>query len=301
MALTPTGILKELRQVAAGLNPAEIRTASLKPLRIGLVAASEDGFQIMERYLCSGVSDELAQDRAASSLERVTLSEPGECDLILCEAHPTLAPLPPNGCRFHLSAPHRTVEALVSAYPDLTLPLARTFPVFRPEVSAAIISRVSAENALFSFASALPNVIPNLFELPWTLGEFATDTAFLTANQIRMALQLAAAHDRPVGYIEQKAQIATIAGGAFGWRALARELAGKIPLAGGLVPKAGIAYAATWVLGLGLERVNRLGRPLTRSERREQYAAALERGKAIAREMVPGLRRDRNPSPSHSV
>ena len=47
--------------------------------------------------------------------------------------------------------------------------------------------------------------------------------------------------------------------GAFGWRALARELVGKIPMGGGLIPKAAIAYAGTRVVGLSLERLYRIG------------------------------------------
>ena len=88
--------------------------------------------------------------------------------------------------------------------------------------------------------TALPDVIPSLIELPWAAGEFASDTAFLTMNQVRMAFLIAGASDQDVGYREQRAQIAGIVAGAFGWRALARELAGKIPFGGGLIPKAAI-------------------------------------------------------------
>ena len=36
---------------------------------------------------------------------------------------------------------------------------------------------------------------------------------------------------------------------AFGWRSLARQLMGKLPMAGGIIPKAGIAYAGTRAIG----------------------------------------------------
>ena len=126
-----------------------------------------------------------------------------------------------------------------------------------------------------------------MFELPWTIGEFATDTAFLTMNQVRMALTLAAAHGRPVGYLEQKVELGAIVAGAFGWRALARELVGKIPLGGGLIPKAAVAFAGTWVVGMGLEKVNRTGTGLSRSERRDAYADAFSKGREIALELLP--------------
>jgi hypothetical protein len=203
--------------------------------------------------------------------------------------------MPSNGYRFDSHDPEKTAAAILTNREDLELALARNFPVFRPMVAERIIYRISAENALFSLVSALPDVIPNLLELPWSVAEFATDTAFITMNQIRLALSLAAAYDRPVGYLEQKLQLAAIAGSAFGWRALARELAGKIPFGGGLIAKAGISFAGTWVVGLGLERINRLGRGLTPEERREAYTAALDRGKEFARNLVPeSLRVSRN-------
>jgi hypothetical protein len=130
-------------------------------------------------------------------------------------------------------------------------------------------------------------VFPSIIDLPWAVGEFATDTAFLTMNQIRMALLLAAAYDRPVGYMEQKLQIGAIAAGAFGWRALARELVGKIPLGGGLIPKAAVAFAGTYVVGLGLEKVNRTGSGLSKLEKRYAYAGAFAKGKEVVRELAP--------------
>ena len=110
-----------------------------------------------------------------------------------------------------------------------------------------MVKKIAKENALFSLATALPDIVP-FISLPWALGEFASDTAFLTANQIRMAFLLAAANDRDVGYHEQRGEIASIILGAFGWRALARELVGKIPWGGGLVPKAAsLTRALAWL------------------------------------------------------
>jgi hypothetical protein len=122
------------------------------------------------------------------------------------------------------------------------------------------------------------------------VGEFSSDTAFLTMNQIRMAFQLAAVSDRPIGYREQKSEVASIIAGAFGWRALARELVGKVPFGGGLIPKAGIAYAATFAVGLSLERLYRLGYGFTRDERKAVYEEALEHGKQIAGMLLDSVR-----------
>ena len=298
MALSVQNVLKEVRKIAAGLNTEEIRTSAARSLRVGLAAGSEEGYRAMELFLCGGPGESDRQERAAQMLHRVDLTAEGadgadSCDFVLCEARNSLGPLPLNGFRFVSHDPLKTAEAVLADHPELELALGRNFPEFRPLVAAEIVHRISSENALFSLVSALPNVVPNLLELPWVVGEFATDTAFLTMNQIRMALNLAAVYDRPVGYMDQKLQIAAIAGGAFGWRALARELAGKIPLGGGLIPKAAISYAGTWVAGMGLERVNRLGRGLTARERREAYKAALEKGKALARNLLPSVAQTR--------
>jgi uncharacterized protein (DUF697 family) len=179
------------------------------------------------------------------------------------------------------------VESIVAENSSIELALGRSFPEFRTAVAQRIVTRISRENALLALATALPNVIPGIIELPWAVGEFATDTAFLTMNQIRMALMLAAVYERPVGYVEQKASIAAIAAGAFGWRAIARELVGKIPLGGGLIPKAAVAYAGTWVVGSGLERLYRTGLSLTRREKRESWKQALEEGREVAAEIRP--------------
>jgi hypothetical protein len=168
--------------------------------------------------------------------------------------------------------------------------LSRNFDVFREPVIDDIIQRISKENALFAVASALPNVIPTFFELPWAIGEFATDTAFLTMNQVRMALLMAGACGDTVGYSEQIAQVGLIIGGAFGWRAIARELVGKIPLGGGLIPKGAIAYAGTYAVGASLKRYHLQGIKLSLHERRQAYQAALQRGKAVVSNLISGLR-----------
>jgi hypothetical protein len=128
--------------------------------------------------------------------------------------------------------------------------------------------------------------------LPWALAEFASDTAFLTMNQIRMAFLIAAASDREVGYAEQKSEIATVIGSAFGWRALARQLVGKIPFGGGLLGKAAVAYAGTKVLGLSLDRFYRIGYKHTREERDRLYAEAFRQGKEVATRILSQLRPD---------
>jgi hypothetical protein len=206
---------------------------------------------------------------------------PSKVDLVLYQhgIHP------PEGAFSHRrNDPAGTLDEILRGQPELGLALANQFPAFRKPVIDRIVLSVAKENALFAIATALPNIVPSMLELPWAFGEFASDTAFLTANQIRMAFQVAAACGQDVGLSGQKAAVVAIVGSAFGWRAIARELAGKIPLGEGLIPKGAIAFAGTYVVGKGLERAYD-GVDYTTAEKRSVYAEALERGKDIARSL----------------
>ena len=279
-------ILKEIRKIYAAVNADELRGEAHKTFTVGLLASSEDVYEAMESVLAPASMGQQARENALRLTRRAGIAPVGGFDFVLCEQG---LPVPANGYVFDPGQPQTAISDIAAAYPSLELAIARNFPGFRRAVADRVIHRIARENAFFSLVTALPNVIPNVLDLPWALGEFATDTAFLTMNQVRMALVMAAAHDRPVGYKEQKMEIGIIAAGAFGWRALARELAGKIPLGGGLIPKAAIAYAGTYVVGMGLEKINRNGRGLTKWEKRQAYTEALAKGKHAAAEMTPSL------------
>jgi uncharacterized protein (DUF697 family) len=205
---------------------------------------------------------------------------PERVDLVLYEQG-----IPRNGdaYAYNRANPGEVVTRILREHADHVLPLARQFPVFRKPVVERLIQEVARENALFAIATALPNVVPNLIEVPWAFGEFASDTAFLTANQVRMAFLIAAACGADSGFTHQKAEILSIAAGAFGWRALARELVSHIPLGGGLIPKGAIAYAGTYAVGKSLEYYHGSRRHFNKDERRAAYRDGLDRGKEVAR------------------
>jgi hypothetical protein len=277
-------VLNDIRRIFAGLNADEIHGAALRELNVGLTAASEESYEEMERFLVPYWLGERARDEGLRSIHRLDGTPVNRFDFVLCADG---VPIPANGYQFHPMDTASTVRAIINDHYALELAIGRNFPLFRHATADRIIHRISRENGLFSLVTALPNVIPSVIDLPWAVGEFATDTAFLTMNQIRMALLMAALHGQTVGYGEQKAQIAAIAAGAFGWRALARELVGKIPLGGGLIPKAAVAFAGTYVVGLGLEKVNRTGSGLSKLEKKDAYAAAFAKGKEVITELAP--------------
>jgi hypothetical protein len=282
-------MLTEIKRAITNLRPEEVRQAADRRLAIGLVATNSAAYHAMEQFLAPS---DLSPSRRAETLSMLhRAGDPGipqRFDLVLYEH---LLPLAENAFTFYSGEPGRTVKEILAARSELGLPLGRHFQPFRRPVLNEVMFRISKENALFSLATALPNIVPSLVELPWAIGEFASDTAFLTMNQIRMAFLIAAASDSPIGYREQKAEIVSILTGAFGFRAVARELVGKIPFGGGLIPKAAVAFAGTYVVGLSLERYHRVGYGLTREERRREYEGALVHGRTVAEMLLAGLKK----------
>ena len=278
----PPAVLRQVKQALSNLNPKQVREAAERPVRVGLVGESAESLGRMETFFAP---PHLSPQRRAEAV-RTLVRGGGGCDVEIYES----SLLHPAGAfTFDAEAPDDCVRKVVRVREDLMLTLARTLHPFRKPVSHHVIRAAAKQNALFCLLTALPDVVPGLAWASWAAGEFGSDAAFLTVNQIRMAFHLAAAGDRPIGYREQRSEIGSIIAGAFGWRALARELVGKVPFGGGLIPKAGIAWAGTFVVGKSLERLYRLGYGFTRTERRAAYRDAYENGRQIARMLLDGL------------
>jgi uncharacterized protein (DUF697 family) len=272
--------VKQARAAFALLSPGEISLRAAQPVHIGLVADGSAAYSEMENFLIpAGVPHPVRMHLMGQVHRSTDPGVPQDVDLVLYEPG---IPCPRSAYTFRRDDPEATIREVLKDKDVLALPLARQFPVFRKAVLEDIIHSVARENALFAVTTALPNVVPSLIELPWAIGEFASDTMFLTANQVRMAFQIAAACGKDVGFAKQKAEVLTIAAGAFGWRALARELVSHIPLGGGLIPKGAIAYAGTYVAGKGLEFMHRNNGLHTQEEQRNLYREGFQRGRAIA-------------------
>jgi hypothetical protein len=284
-------LFPELRKAIGSLNPNEVRHAAEQRVSIRLVAAHASSYTAMANWL---VPETLTPARRAEASRMIYLEgEPDRPEQFDLEIYAEDAIAPADAFIFRRDNPGRVVREILDHDEAHGLPLARLFPPFREEVSNRLISKISMENAAFSLATAIPNIAP-LLGVGWAIGEFASDSVILTMNQVRLAFYLGAANDRPVGYAEQRTEIASIIAGAFGWRAVARELVGKIPMGGGLLPKAAIAFAGTFVVGRSLERYYRIGYQYTRAERKAAYEDAFERGKQIAGGLIERIKNRRS-------
>ncbi len=301
------GIWKQVASAVAGLSPETVLRESEAPFTVALIGSPAEVSRMEDWLVPPGMSPaQQAQSRRLIYSMHLPLTDNERAflpnvtvRLAGWSAVPPISDELHRVCRdYLLHTPEDTAPLaarIVNGYPDLQLAMARAFPALREAVVGRIIQRTAKENAAFAILSALPNVVPSPIELPWAIGEFASDTVVITANQVRMALAIAAACDTPVGFGEQRGQMASILGSAFGLRALARELAGKIPAGGGVIAKGCIAFAGTYTLGLGLAHWNRSGRRLSWGEKRVAYQRALESGRDVVEEMA----RRALSSPSH--
>lgn len=109
--------------------------------------------------------------------------------------------------------------------------LAARLPVLREHVCQGLIERFSRQNGIVGAAFFVPGA----------------DFALLTLNQLRLVLRLAAAHGVELDQSRLPEVLATV-GAGLGFRALARQVLGVVPVAGWVV-KGGIAFAGTRALG----------------------------------------------------
>jgi len=280
--------LLHIKKALGSLNSKQVRDMSERAVRIALHAGSQESYQRMENFFLRDLRPTRRRQSAVLLARAPVL--PGAP--INIQIYDEGVPTPPGALVFRPDHPHTLIVKTLAAHPDLGVALAKSFLPFRRPFVERTVSRVARENMFFSLATALPDVIPSIIELPWAVAEFASDTAFLTMNQVRMAFLIAGASDREVGYMEQKSEIAMVIGSAFGWRALARQLIGKIPFGGGLIAKAAVAYAGTKVLGLSLDHYYSIGFTYTREERDRLYTEAFRQGKNAALKILKYLRPD---------
>src|ERR687886_1645555 len=122
---------------------------------------------------------------------------------------------------------HRVVRALDE---DYLVPLAKGYSPFRRAVCEELIRKNARQNAV---VGALP--IPG------------ADMPVMTANQARMVLNIAAAHDEELS-LERARELLGVLAAGFGLRALARQVVKLIPI-GGWAAAATIGYAGTVAMG----------------------------------------------------
>lgn len=275
------GIIKQGVRQSRKIRAGKIRQQATQPFHLLLVGADEVDRAALARFF---VPETLTRKQRETALRHIA-TEPGEeapgtgiTVFTPAAAHqPALVQWMRTGPMVVLDPenPQTGLEQLLKECAHLRLALGHAFPELREAIARALIRACAMRNASVAAVSALPEVIPSPVSLVWAVGEMASDSILLTANQIRLAFELAALNGHEVGWLAQRGQVLSIIAGAFGWRALARQAVSLVPGGVGLVTKAGIAYSGTWTIGATLWRMHRR-RHLPVSEE-EELAASMVR------------------------
>ena len=115
--------------------------------------------------------------------------------------------------------------------PKKRLALAAAFPFMRRAISVEL----SQSNAIANAAIGIVAFVPG------------SDLPLITLNQAKLVLQMAAVYDQTLDKRRAKEIVAVVLG-AFGWRALARQLSRLVPVLG-IPVKTAVAYTGTLAVG----------------------------------------------------
>jgi uncharacterized protein (DUF697 family) len=183
---------------------------------------------------------------------------------------------------------HRILPHVIECCKGLEIAVARRLPVFRDTV-AVKLTRDAAANALkVAMASAVVDHIPILGIVVGAVAS-AGDMVAITGIQMMLILQVGAAYGRDPE-MSHVLELLPVVGGGFGWRAVSRELAGFVPVAG-LLLKGAIAYAGTIVVGESVNFFYQHGRHMSRSDAAKLYTETKASAMQFARDLVARMRK----------
>ena len=169
----------------------------------------------------------------------------------------------------------RFARAVISLLPDKLTALGRYYPLFRVPVAHHLINDTSLSNATYSFSTGLAEIIP-ILNIPLTV----TDMIVLTKNQAFLVYKLGLALGLSTEWQDYVTEFSGVLGGGFFWRQIARSLVGLVPL-WGIVPKVGISYAGTYVVGNVVLYWYLTGRHVSREQMQALYSRAVGRGREL--------------------
>ncbi len=273
------------------VSPRGIEDEANSGFKIALVGRPEDRTRVKEAFLTATATlDE--RDEAGAHLRE--FDDAPDADTARAFSFTVYVPETESeaiGARgansIPLTAPDVTqlAKAMIEQQPHLAVALGRRFPLFRPFACNRIIEDASRINAQIAVISALPSVFPPAaIILP---GTSVADVLLLTKNQVMMVMRLAATYGKKPAYTKQIKELMGVIGAALGWRTLARELSGFIPIPGvNLAVKAAIAYSGTVAAGRSAILFYRSGRTPTPKEVQAAYKEAEVEGREAASDAV---------------
>ncbi len=183
----------------------------------------------------------------------------------------------------------RFLPHLIDCCKGIEVAVGRRLPALRDTVAAKLTRDAALAALKVAGASAVVDHVPFLGIV---LGAFASgaDMFAITGIQMNLMLNIGATYGKDPD-LSQMWALLPVVGGGFGWRALARELSGFIPV-GGIFIKAAIAYAGTVVVGEGVAFYYRNGRQMGVEDASKVYDDAKASAMTFARDILTRIRRN---------
>jgi uncharacterized protein (DUF697 family) len=302
--LKPRGNAKDFWDTIKGISVTDISREAARPISIALVGEKALRAEAREAlFTAPGVQEDGASalpepsflqefDSTASDAEFPT--DPAVFDVVIDVGGGRKDP--PEGARIYgvdeLGGWENTLDRILDDRPQIALALARNFPAFRRRVANNIIVVTATANAQFALVTGITSAFP-LLSLILPVNSLS-DMLMLTKNQIMMTLRLAACYGLDINYRTRMKELAPILMNAFGWRAIARELVGAVPVVG-FVARAGIAYAGTVTVGRTAMVYYETGENISRAQIKRWYQDALETSRGKIKALAAAVNRRGKP------
>ena len=286
------------------ISVAEVALEADRPLNIAVIGASDvraeahralysDSGSIALQGVAMPVAPAL-HGYDALTMEANFPNQPGIFDFVLDLGSGSREGLPAGTTVYSirdLGGWEATLDRIVEDRPDIELALARSFPIFRTRVAQRIINATALTNAQFTLLTGIASAFPlTAILLPVNS---LSDIVVLTKNQIMMTLRLAAAYGLEVDYKSRMKEVAPILANAFGWRAIARELVGAVPVVG-VLAKPAISYAGTVTVGKAAQFYYQTGENISAAQLRRIYKEAYAVSREKLRSLSANVRSKRN-------
>lgn len=273
------------------VSPRGIEDEANSGFKVALVGRPEDRARIKAAFLTDKATLDERDEAEAHLREFDTVPDPDTAKAFAFTIYTPENETDAIGARGTGSAPitapdvAKLAQAMIAQQPHLAVALGRRFPLFRPYAANRVIADASRTNAQIALISGLPGVFPPAaIILP---ASSIADVLLLTKNQLMMVMRLAATYGKKPAYTKQIKELMGVIGAALGWRTVARELSGFLPIPGvGLAIKAAIAYSGTLAAGRSALLYYQSGQLPTKQDVQAAYKDAEGEGKAAAAEVV---------------
>ncbi len=205
------------------------------------------------------------------------------------EPQPVAAPLPGTVAEYHVARISaaalrgRVFVHLIDRCKGVEVAVGRRLPVLRETVTSKITRDAALSALKVSAASAVVDKVP-LVGIVLGAVASAGDMVAITGIQIALMMQIGATYGKEPD-VARIWDLLPVVGGGLGWRALSRELAGFIPVAG-IAIKGAIAYAGTIVVGESAGFFYEHGHHMTAAQAAQLYEDRKRAALIFAREAI---------------